>query len=358
MSQQRRIDLLFSTTVALIGVGRLIRSAGPMLAMVLVLVVAVHGTLGGEGPLQAAMAAQRETVGMMASLRSGQEMAHTNVSPNESDARTSAEGAVQAVADAPSPEPALPAPPAVRLDQEQSNIARFIASRYRTTLESTNQFVFHAYQAARDAKIDPMLVLAVMSVESSFDPRAQSSAGAQGLMQVLTKVHAEKFLPFGGVPAAFDPVANIRVGSNILKEYLKREGTVEGALKSYVGAAFLQDDGGYGQKVLNARERIAAAAAGKPLPPEAVLSAKAPRSDAVALDASNAVAGNLQADARMTEGLSAQQRTESDAREANRDASREASREAGLLAPAAESAPAGQHRNQVGVAASSASGDI
>ena len=54
-----------------------------------------------------------------------------------------------------------------------------------------------------------------------------------GLMQVLTRVHVEKFMPFGGIPAAFDPIANIRVGSAILKEYLKREGSVEGALKSY-----------------------------------------------------------------------------------------------------------------------------
>jgi hypothetical protein len=237
----------------------------------------------------------------------------------------------------------------VRLDREQSNIARFIASRYRTTLETTNQFVFHAYQAARDAKIDPMLVLAVMSVESSFDPRAQSSAGAQGLMQVLTKVHAEKFLPFGGIPAAFDPVANIRVGSDILKQYLKREGTVEGALKSYVGAAFLQDDGGYGQKVLNARERIAAAAAGKPVPPELVLSAKASRSDAAAVDSSTSAPANLQVEARSTEGPSAP-RTEPDSRDANREAS--------LVAPAAESAQPGQNRSLGGVTAPHGSGEI
>ena len=349
MSQQRRIDLLFSTTVAVIGLGRFIRSAGPIVAMALVTVVAVHGTLGGEGALQAAMAARRPPVGMMAALQPGRESAQTTASPGESEARAATEGAAQPVVEASSPEIALPASPAVRLDREQSNIARFIASRYRTTLETTNQFVFHAYQAARDAKIDPMLVLAVMSVESSFDPRAQSSAGAQGLMQVLTKVHAEKFLPFGGIPAAFDPVANIRVGSSILKEYLKREGTVEGALKSYVGAAFLQDDGGYGHKVLNARDRIAAAAAGKPLPPELVIAAKAPRSDAVTVDSSSAAAGSLQADARITEVTPAQ-RSETD----NRDPSRDAS----LLAPAAESAQSGQNRSLGAVTASPASGDI
>jgi soluble lytic murein transglycosylase-like protein len=120
-----------------------------------------------------------------------------------------------------------------------------------------------------------------MSVESSFDPRAQSSAGAQGLMQVLTRVHVEKFMPFGGIRAAFDPVANIRVGSAILREYIQRDGSVESALKSYVGAALMDNDGGYGAKVLNARDRIAAAAAGKPIPAE--LAMVAPRTERVVM---------------------------------------------------------------------------
>ncbi len=168
-----------------------------------------------------------------------------------------------------------------QLEREQANIARFIAARYRVTLDATTEFVHHAYLAARDARIDPMLVLAVMSVESSFDPRAQSSAGAQGLMQVLTRVHVEKFMPFGGIRAAFDPVANIRVGSAILREYIQRDGSVEGALKSYVGAALMDNDGGYGAKVLSARDRIAAAAAGKPIPAE--LAMPAPRTERVAM---------------------------------------------------------------------------
>ena len=87
-----------------------------------------------------------------------------------------------------------------------------------------------------------------MSIESSFNPNARSPAGAQGLMQVLTRVHADKFAPFGGASAAFDPVANISVGSRILKEYLVREGSVEGALKSYVGAALHEHDSGYGYR--------------------------------------------------------------------------------------------------------------
>lgn len=165
-----------------------------------------------------------------------------------------------------------PAPPAstraeaeavAKPSAEQRNIARFVASKYQLTVDEVQRFVEHAYQAARESRLDPYLVLAVVSVESSFNPNARSAKGAQGLMQVLTRVHTDKFAPFGGATAAFDPMANLTVGSRILKEYIVREGSVQAALKSYVGAATLSHDYGYGNKVLLEREQIAAAAGGK-----------------------------------------------------------------------------------------------
>lgn len=264
MTEQRRIDLLFAAAMFALRAGRAARRAGPALAMVMVVAVAVHGTLGGAigvaAPRPLAGPALGEIVAMRTAPPVAVEVAAAPPRPETADG----------LADQASEERARPVP---ALDREQQNVARFIARSYRVTLESTSEFVHHAYRAARDLKVDPLLVLAVMSVESSFNPQAQSHAGAQGLMQVLTRVHVEKFLPFGGIAAAFDPVANIRVGSAILKEYLTREGTVEGALKSYVGAALAEHDGGYGLKVLNARERIAAAAAGRPIPSEADMAA-------------------------------------------------------------------------------------
>jgi soluble lytic murein transglycosylase-like protein len=285
MSKQRRIDLLFAATVRVMAAARLARAGAPGLAMALLAAVAVHGTLSGPDPFASATGAAS------AARPVGWHPRSATLDPSESAAPTpavlavavrealgpsaaveAADDARRAAAEAASRAAAEPPAGAARkapsLDREQQNVAHFIASRYRVTLETTTEFVHHAYKAARDTKLDPLLVLAVMSVESSFNPTAQSSAGAQGLMQVLTRVHTEKFLPFGGVPAAFDPVANIRVGSMILKEYLQREGTVEGALKAYVGAALAEHDGGYGLKVLGARERIAAAAAGQPIPAE------------------------------------------------------------------------------------------
>lgn len=146
---------------------------------------------------------------------------------------------------------------------EQRAVAGFIAQKYRLELETVEGVVRVAYLAARQLNVDPLLVLAIISVESGFNPAAQSRRGAQGLMQVRTRVHAERFEPFGGRIAAFDPWANIHVGISILKDYLTREGTVERALKSYVGAAQRPDDGGYGAKVLGERARLSAVARGE-----------------------------------------------------------------------------------------------
>ena len=148
--------------------------------------------------------------------------------------------------------------------QEQRNVARFLSERYRVAADEVAEVVSHAYRTARETGLEPTLLLAVMSVESSLDASARSPAGAHGLMQVLTRVHVERFEPFGGPAAAFEPLPNIRVGAAILKEYLLREGSIEGALKSYVGAALRSHDGGYGAKVLAEQALILEAARGRP----------------------------------------------------------------------------------------------
>lgn len=149
------------------------------------------------------------------------------------------------------PEPAATPLPPVRLSKDERAIARYIARSYRVANESIERFVHYAFRASREFRLDPHLILAVMAVESSFNPTAESSAGAQGLMQVLTRVHTSKFEPFGGPEAAYDPLANIKVGARILSEYINRYGDVASGLKAYVGAALLESDGGYGSKVMS-----------------------------------------------------------------------------------------------------------
>ncbi len=72
------------------------------------------------------------------------------------------------------------------------------------------------FVVARERGLDPQLVLAVIAIESRYNPYAESHVGAQGLMQVMPKVHKDKFEAFtDGQIAALNPIANIRVGSAI-----------------------------------------------------------------------------------------------------------------------------------------------
>jgi soluble lytic murein transglycosylase-like protein len=103
-------------------------------------------------------------------------------------------------------------------------------------------------------------------VESSFNPFAQSPVGAQGLMQVMTGVHSDKYENFGGKLAAFDPVTNLRVGAKVLQECIQRAGSTQAGLKFYVGAALLSEDGGYAEKVMAEHARLQAVASGKAVP--------------------------------------------------------------------------------------------
>ena len=159
------------------------------------------------------------------------------------------------------------------LPREQAAITYWLSKKYHVAPEPLAVLVSEAYAIGERTKLDPTLILAVMAVESSFNPFAQSDVGAQGLMQVMTRVHTDKYEDFGGRFAAFDPVANLRVGVKVLQECITRAGSVEGGLRAYVGASNLPDDAGYAGKVLaeHARLRQAASAAAKP----AVVAAKA-----------------------------------------------------------------------------------
>ena len=146
------------------------------------------------------------------------------------------------------------------LPQEQANVALWISRKYRVAPEPLAALVAEAYEIGASVDIDPTLILAVMAIESSFNPFAQSPMGAQGLMQVMTKVHTDKYEHFGGHFAAFDPKTNLRVGARVLHEYISRTGSVETGLKWYVGAANLPSDGGYARKVLAEHNRLKQAA--------------------------------------------------------------------------------------------------
>jgi soluble lytic murein transglycosylase-like protein len=162
-------------------------------------------------------------------------------------------------------------------ERQQKLVTNWLAKRYHVAGDAANMLVSAAYVTAKDIKLDPLLILAVMAIESSFNPFAESPVGAQGLMQVMSKIHREKFEDLGGVKAALNPVANIKVGSLILKEYVTRGGSIEAGLKTYVGAADYENDGGYGAKVMSEYYRLKQVAAGKPVSPFVLTAAVKPQ---------------------------------------------------------------------------------
>ena len=148
------------------------------------------------------------------------------------------------------------------LPKDQANVALWLSRKYRVAPEPLSVLVAEAFQLGEKIKLDTTLILAVMAIESRFNPFAQSHFGAQGLMQVLTRVHTDKYEDFGGKLAAFDPVTNLRVGVQVLRDCIQRAGSIEGGLSLYVGAVTV-DGSDYVNKVMGEHIRIRDVAMGK-----------------------------------------------------------------------------------------------
>lgn len=134
-------------------------------------------------------------------------------------------------------------------------LATYLSRRYKVALDATEQLVGAAYDAGRRVGLDPLIILAVMGIESGLNPIAESVMGAKGLMQVIPKHHQDKFDQHGGDQAVLDPMTNILVGTRILKEYIRRTGSVEAGLQTYAGAVS-DASGMYAQKVMAEKERM------------------------------------------------------------------------------------------------------
>jgi len=152
---------------------------------------------------------------------------------------------------------AAAAPADTASDREQRSISDFIAKRYRIADAAATQFVSIAYRAGGQHGIDPVLILAVMAIESRYNPVAESNMGAKGLMQVIARYHQEKLLEHGGEPALLEPEVNILVGAQILREYQRRFNDTETALQMYAGA-FDEPTSQYANKVFAEKARLEA----------------------------------------------------------------------------------------------------
>lgn len=145
--------------------------------------------------------------------------------------------------------------------REKREVTGYLSKKYRVNADAIAMLVDAAYVTGKDLGIDPLLLLSVMGVESGFNPFAESTAGASGLMQLMSKVHRDKLNDFGGPNIALNPVVNLRVGAVVLKDCIRRGGSLVEGLRLYVGAG-TGDDSGYGARVLQEKDRLVQAARG------------------------------------------------------------------------------------------------
>jgi len=141
---------------------------------------------------------------------------------------------------------------AARHEREIEALSANVARRYRVATEASRGLVALAYRAGARSGLDPLLILAVIAVESRFNPIAQSDGGALGLMQVIPHYHKDKM---DSADSVLDPETNIQLGARVLKDYIRRGGTEVAGLQLYNGSSG-DPDNGYAQRVLAEKQRL------------------------------------------------------------------------------------------------------
>ena len=168
------------------------------------------------------------------------------------------------------------APSAVKLEKvtaverpatarEKREAATYLSKKYHVNNDAVAMLVDAAYTTGHELDLDPLLLLSVIGVESGFNPFAESSAGAAGLMQLMAKVHRDKLADFGGANIALNPVVSLRVGAVVLKDCIRRGGSIADGLRLYVGAG-TGADSGYGVRVIQEKDRLAQVVRGNARP--------------------------------------------------------------------------------------------
>jgi hypothetical protein len=131
----------------------------------------------------------------------------------------------------------------------------YVSRRYRVAPDALEPIFATAQATGRQLHLDPLLIIAVIGIESRFNPFSESVVGAKGLMQVMPRFHQDK-LPEDANQAAFlNPVINVQVGAKVLKESIRRNGGLENGLQQFAGATS-DPERRYATKVLAEKLRL------------------------------------------------------------------------------------------------------
>jgi soluble lytic murein transglycosylase-like protein len=142
------------------------------------------------------------------------------------------------------------------LPAEQASVTYWLSRKYKVSPEPLSVLVAEAFLLGERAKIAPTLILAIMAIESNFNPFAQSSVGGQGLMQILPGQQAHKLAQLGGPMATFDPLSNLRLGVSVLHDLSVQKGSIDAGLIAYAETTKSRESN-YLERVLQEQQRLA-----------------------------------------------------------------------------------------------------
>lgn len=142
------------------------------------------------------------------------------------------------------------------LPKNQLAITYWLSRRYRVSPEPIAALVTEAWEVGERSQIAPTLLLAIMAIESKFNPFTAGTQGAMGLMQIDPEARATELSPFGGRLAVFDPVTNLRVGARHLQDLMLQSETMEEALRQYAASSGQSEVGPYVDRVLNEQKLL------------------------------------------------------------------------------------------------------
>jgi len=136
------------------------------------------------------------------------------------------------------------------LTPEQLLVTRWLGRKYRVSAEPLAALVSEAWTLGERSQLPPSLILAIMAVQSRFNPFASITPGQVGLMQIELQAHAETLGQFGGPLSAFDPLTNLRVGVRHLQALIQQTDALEDALALYGLFSGFNDEGRFVDRVL------------------------------------------------------------------------------------------------------------
>ncbi len=133
--------------------------------------------------------------------------------------------------------PVASAPLAVGSEHAGLVMKRLERRGRRLTPDERHRVAHTILEASRRYDVSPALVLAVIEIESAYNPHAVSPVGALGLMQIMPRTGQELAERTGetwqGTGSLFEPELNIRLGVAYLRELIDRYDSVRAALAAY-----------------------------------------------------------------------------------------------------------------------------